>query len=137
MLYIPEKNESFSEEKLHEKYGVANSGGIRPSNDNKVIILINSQLPKTKGGYNDKIDETDGTIIFTGHGETDQTLTKFNKSLEYSKQKGYTLLYFERSNTNELVFRHKAEYIDYEIKSEKNLEGIERRAIKFKLKIID
>ena len=137
MLYIPKQGERFTEEQLQRKYNVANMGGIRPTNRHRAIILINSYFAETRGGYKDGIDEENGMITYTGHGEGYQVLTRNNKSLAESKQKGYTLLYFEKRAPNELVFCHRAEYVSRGFAMEKNSQGKKRQVIKFNLKIID
>lgn len=137
MVYIPKQGEQFTEETLQNKFDVRNAGGIRPSNKNKAIILIKSYFAETQGGYKDEIDEKNGIIIHIGHGEDDQSLRYFNKSLAESKEKEYTLLYFEKLEKNNLVFLHRAEYVSHEFATEKNSRGEERTVIKFKLKIID
>ena len=54
---IPQKGEEFTENELQAQFGVRNSGGIRPSNKNKMIILINSFFSEKQGGYKNEISE--------------------------------------------------------------------------------
>ncbi len=136
MLYIPEQGERFTERGLRDKFNVRSSGGIRPTIKNKAIILIKSYFAENQGGYKDEINEESGMITHIGEGEEDQSLERNNKSLAESKQKNYTLLYFEKLTPNELVFRHKAEYMSHSFEQQKNSKGKLRQVLVFNLKII-
>ena len=60
-----------------------------------------------------------------------------NKAIHESKQRGFTLLYFDKYEQNKLVFRFQAEYNSHKTEKQRNSEGILRNVIIFKLKIID
>jgi len=72
-----------------------------------------------------------------GEGEGDQEMKRNNKTIHESKQRGFTLLYFDKHERNKLVFRFQAEYDSYKTEKQRNSEGILRNVIIFKLKIID
>jgi len=116
---------------------VRNSGGIRPSVDNKAIILINSFFSEKQGGYENETNEKAGFVYHVGEGGGDQEMKRNNKSILESKQKGYTLLYFDKPEQNRLFYRFQVEYDSHEFERQTNSEGEDRDVIMFKLKIIN
>ncbi len=134
---IPQKGEEFTEKELQTLYKIRNSGGIRPSNKNKVIILINSFFSEKQGGYENEMNEKSGFAYHVGEGEGDQEMIRNNKSILESKQNGYTLLYFDKPEQNRLFYRFKAEYDSWKSEKQTNSTGEYRKVIIFKLKIIN
>lgn len=134
---IPRKNQQFTEKELHSEFGVQYIAGIRKSIKNKIIILINSYQQESKKGYNNMIDETAGFVTYTGHGQDDQTMTRHNKSILESKNEGYTMLYFDKPEPNRLIFRFPVEYHSHSFEEKKNIVGLMRQVILFKLRILD
>ena len=131
---IPQPGEVFTEDQLYEMYMVQTSGGIRFTKQHSTILLIDSD----SGNYDDRIDETSGNIVYTGTGEGDQGFDygrgKFNVRVRDSENS--TLLYFHKSERNRIVFKYPVKFESFYYDTEKNLEGKERRVIKFRLKII-
>ena len=67
---------------------------------------------------------------------TEPQMIRNNKSLLESKSKGFRLFYFEKPKMDHLIFKFEAEYDSHSYSREKNSKGIERKIIKFKLKIM-
>ena len=82
---IPQKNQPFTEQDLQSEFGVGIWAGIRKSTKNKVIILVHVSDPQISTGYEDVVDEDAGIVIYTGHGQGNQTMTMNNKVLMDSK----------------------------------------------------
>lgn len=133
---IPQKGEEFTEKELYEQFQVRNSGGIRPSRKNKVIILINSFFSEKQGGYEDEISGDSEFVYYVGEGEGEQKMVRNNKSIFESKQNGYTLLYFDKPEQNRLFYRFQVEYDSWNQDKQANSMGEYRKVIIFKLKII-
>ncbi len=133
---IPQKGEEFTENELHAQFGVRNSGGIRPSNKNKMIILINSFFSEKQGGYKNEISEKSGFVYHVGEGGGNQEMKRNNKSILETKYNGYSMLYFDKPEQNRLFFRFQVEYDSHEFERQTNAEEEERDVIIFKLKII-
>ena len=137
-LDIPKPGDSFTERQLYERFNVRNSGGIRPSNKNKVIILIDSIFTVNigQGNYQNKIDEENGIAYYIGEGNGDQQMIRNNKSVLESKNRGFRLLYFEKPRQNHVVFKFEVEYDSHIYLTQDNSEGRSRKVIQFKLNII-
>jgi hypothetical protein len=133
---LPQKDQKFTEKQLHDKFHVRNSGGIRPTIKNKSIILINSYFSDRKLGCKNTIDESSGFVYLVGEGKQDQEFIRNNKHVLKSKQKGFSLLYFEKPKEDELIFKYLLEYDSWKFDNQKNSEGMYRQVILFKLKII-
>ena len=133
---IPKKGTVFTERELQAQFNVANMGGIRSSTKNRVIILINSYFSDYMGGYDDKTNFESNTITYVGHGQNDQVMSRSNKSLRYSKQNGYTVLYFDKPFPNRIIFRCQVEYAAHSFGRQKNDVGRLRRVILFELKTL-
>lgn len=135
---VPKLGDLFTEKELYENFNVRNNGGIRPSNKNKIIILIDSffSVNVGQGNYQNAIDEKNGIIHYIGEGSKDQQMTRNNKSVLESKDKGFRIFYFIKPSQNNIVFKFEVEYDSYSHAMQKNSEGISRKIIKFKLKIV-
>ncbi len=134
---IPQKGEEFTEKELYEQFNVRNSGGIRPSTKNKIIILINSFFSEKQGGYENETSEKSGFVYYVGEGEGNQEMTRNNKSIYETKYNGYSMLYFDKPEQNRLFYRFQVKYDSHEIQRQTNSEGKYRNVIIFKLKIIN
>lgn len=132
---IPQKGEEFTEKELQEQFNVRNSGGIRPTNKNKMIILINSFFSEQQGGYENETNEKSGFVYHVGEGEGNQEMKRNNKSIFETQYNGYSMLYFDKPEQNRLFFRFKVEYDSHELEKQTNSDGTLRDVIIFKLKI--
>ena len=137
-LDIPKPGDSFTERQLYERFNIRNSGGIRPSNKNKVIVLISSFFTTNsgQGNYQDKIDEEDGIVYYVGEGDGDQQMIRNNRGILESKNRGFRLLYFRKPEQNHVVFKFEVEYDSHVYLTQRNSEGRSRKVIQFKLRII-
>ena len=106
----PRIGEEFTEKQLYKRFSVRNSGGIRPSIKNKVVILIDSYSDQM-GGYDDRVDKKNGIVYYVGEGNGDQEMTRGNKSIRDAKNRGFKLLYFEKQRRDHLVYRYTLEYV--------------------------
>jgi len=134
---IPHKGEEFTEKELYTQFRVRNSGGIRPSVKNKVVVLINSYFSEKQGGYENETNEKSGFVYHVGEGEGNQEMKRNNKSIYESKQNGYAILYFDKPEPNKIIYRFQAEYDSWKSDRQKNAHGTPRNVILFKLKIIN
>jgi len=134
---VPQKGEEFTEKELYEQYRVRNSGGIRPSTKNKVVILINSFFSEKQGGYENETHEKSGFVYHVGEGEGNQEMKRNNKSIFETQYNGYSMLYFDKPEQNRLFYRFKVAYDSHEIERQTNSDGTLRDVIIFKLKIVD
>lgn len=132
-LSVPLTEESFTDDEIQKRFLVQNRGGIRFTHKHSFVILIDSNF----SNYQDSVDEESGTIIYNGTGEEDQGFDvgvgKFNAKV---RDQNSVLLYFQKSEKNKVIFKYTVKYDSHSYSTEKNLEGKERRVIKFKLKII-
>ena len=130
---VPEKGECFTDNEIQKEFMVQNRGGIRFTHKHNFVILIDSDF----SNYKDSVNEKSGEIIYNGTGEEDQGFDagvgKFNAKI---RDKNSILLYFRKLEKNKNIFEYQVKYDSHSFSTEKNLEGKNRRAIKFKLKII-
>lgn len=89
-------------DELMKEFGVANSGGMRKSNKNKVLVIISDH---TKGLYDDKYYGNE--LHYTGMGmKGDQELYKQqNKTLAESNSNGIEVHLFEVFKAKEYIYR--------------------------------
>ena len=127
------KGATFTERKLYEMFKMQMQGGIRFRRDSNYVILVQSY----SSNYKDLVDEKSGTIIFSGTGEGDQEFERgIGRYNERVKAPTSILLYFEKLESNKLIFRYCVKYDSYSYDREKNMNGEPRQVIKFKLNII-
>ena len=131
---IPQSGEVFTEDLLYDTFRVQTSGSIRFTKNHNTILLIDPD----SGNYNDHVDEKSGNIVYTGTGEGDQGfdfgIGKFNACVRNSDNS--SLLYFHKPKRNRVIFKYPVKFESFYYDTEKNMEGKERRVIKFRLKII-
>jgi len=139
--YAPDIGETFTDgigkHSLFDAFGCQISGGIRFTNKNKFVILID--VPNSI--YDDSVE---GDILnYKGTGEGDQGFkydpdNRKNGFLMNRKVKDpdSILLYFEKPRPNFLVFKHEVKYVSHTFVKRRNMEGKMRKVINFKLKII-
>lgn len=87
---------------LMKEFSVANSGGMRKSNKNNVLVIISDH---TKGLYDDKYYGNE--LHYTGMGlEGDQELNyRQNKTLAESNKNGVDVYLFEVFKAKEYIYR--------------------------------
>lgn len=87
---------------LMKEFSVANSGGMRKSNKNNVLVIISDH---TKGLYDDKYYGNE--LHYTGMGlEGDQELNyRQNKTLAESNKNGVDVHLFEVFKAKEYIYR--------------------------------
>ena len=133
-----EPGDSFTERELYEMFNVRNSGGIRPSIKNKLVILISSAftVKHGQGNYKDRDDLKNKILYYTGEGNQNQQMIRNNTHILNSQYNGFRLLYFEKLYPNHLVFKSKVKYDSHFSETQVNSEGHPRKVIVFKLKIL-
>lgn len=97
-------NRCFSNQELMDTFGVANSGGMRRSIKNNVLLLIHNT---TDAIYKDRWEGN--VFYYTGMGLTGDQSMDFgqNKTLANSNTNGVRVLLFEKSKEN--AYRYVAE----------------------------
>lgn len=116
---VPKPGSKFTDEELHDRFGVPPRGGIRVSRENKCIVIVN--LAGTNTPYTN-VDK--GSIVkymgqnHYGDKKGDQVMEGNNLALKRSREEGYTVLYFAKEG-DVLVFDRIVEYdsdkFDYEV----------------------
>ncbi len=94
--------EIYNNDQIFKWFGVANSGGIRPSIDEKgnlrhIVVMTTKEDANYKfvNPYADKIEE--GILVYTGAGSVgDQTLTGVNKRLVEQLEKAVPIVFFHQ-----------------------------------------
>ena len=135
---IPKRGDVFTEENLYEKFAVKNTGGIRPSTPNKCIVLITT-IPKipTLEQYSDTVDENHEYLTYTGSGQGDQKMMRYNQAILESYDAGRMMLYFIKRQQNHLEYQFRVCYDSHYWGTERNSNGEDRKVIRFKLRICD
>lgn len=128
-------NQIFTEQELQTQFRVGNSGGIRTSMKAEVILLISSASSRW-GNYENKIGANKEFIYYTGQGQGHQTIKGNNKTVTQSKERGYTILYFEKPEPGKYVYKFPLEYVSYSKEEQENQAKMKRDVILFKLKIL-
>jgi hypothetical protein len=135
--------EIYDNDQIHRWFGVANSGGIRPSIDEKgnlkhIIMMTTKEEANYKfvNPYADKIE--DGILVYTGAGSVgDQALTGVNKRIVEQLEKPVPIVFFIKEARNKIRFvgnlillRH---YQDFQLDSYRSV----RKVQVFEFKIIE
>ena len=132
---IIKRKKRFTEDELSQAFKIKNTGGIRVSESNKLVILITLLHKET--GYKDEVDLEKGLIYYTGEGQEEQLVESGNKSIKDAKKNGYIIFYFTKLSDDELIFQYIVKYDNDKSNTQPNDKGIERKAITFTLKIIE
>lgn len=123
----------YTRDQLMQAFKISGQAGMMKTNTLNALILITSE----ESVYKDSIIEN-STIQYTGEGLVgDQTITKNNKTLFYSKENNIPVYLFSKDNKRRYVFEGKVELYSnpYQV-AEKDINNIERKVWKFPLKII-
>ena len=130
---IPKSGDSFTNDEIYEKYGVQKQGGIRYTTKHNFVILVDAE----NSNYSDHVNEETGEITYNGTGEQDQEFDKghgyFNSQVKKSDS---VLLYFQKPSGSQNIFKYVVKYDSHYFKTEENKAHVERKVIKFKLKIV-
>ena len=128
-------NSVYTNQDINVIFGCSLYGGIRDSKKTKSIVLVTDhQRPNP---YQDEMVSSN-EIIYTGSGQKgDQLITDGNKNGKVcrSKELGLRLFYFEKKRVNEYKFIGEVEYCTHTFEIEKDVDGLDRKVIKFKLLI--
>jgi hypothetical protein len=133
----------YNNDQIFRWFGVANSGGIRPSIDEKgnlrhIVLMTTKEEANYKfvNPYADKIEED--ILVYTGAGSVgDQTLTGVNKRIIEQIERPIPIVFFIKEARNQIRFigylmllRH---YEDYQLDSYRSVRKVQI----FEFKIID
>lgn len=132
-LIIPEIGQILNNQDIYTLFKVGNSGGMRRSIENNVLILVTDPF---KAIYEDKW--IDGILHYTGMGRTgDQQLTSQNKTLNDAKKLGITVYLFEVRSPKEYTFLGPVEVCGEVYRSKQTDDtGAVRTVLVFPLKVI-
>lgn len=126
--------ESFKLNQLMQIFKISGQSGMMKTNLLNALVLVTAEH---NGIYDDTIVEN-GTIQYTGEGQIgNQTITKNNKTLYYSKENNIPVYLFSKDKTRRYTFEGKVELYDnpYQV-PEKDVKENERLVWKFPLKVI-
>ncbi len=123
----------FTRDQLMSIFKISGQSGMMKTNTLNALVLTTSE----ESIYGDSSIEN-GTIQYTGEGqEGDQTITKNNKTLFYSKDNNLPVYLFTKDKKRRYIFEGRVELYDkpYQI-PENDKNGKERLVWKFPLKVI-
>lgn len=126
--------DTFNLDQLMKIFKISGQSGMMKTNLLNALVLITSE---NNGIYEDSIVEND-TIQYTGEGQIgDQTITKNNKTLFYSRESGIPIYLFSKDIKRRYTFEGRVElYDDPYQKLEKDINGNERLVWKFPLRVV-
>ncbi len=123
----------FTRDQLMSLFKISGQSGMMKTNTLNALVLTTSE----ESIYGDSSIEN-GTIQYTGEGqEGDQTITKNNKTLFYSKDNNLPVYLFTKDKKRRYIFEGRVELYDkpYQVQ-ENDKNGKERLVWKFPLKVI-
>ena len=123
----------FTRDQLMSLFKISGQSGMMKTNTLNALVLTTSE----ESIYGDSNIEN-GTIQYTGEGqEGDQTITKNNKTLFYSKDNNLPVYLFTKDKKRRYIFEGRVELYDKPYQTPKNdKNGKERLVWKFPLKVI-
>ncbi len=124
----------FTREQLMNIFKISGQSGMMKTNLLNALVLTTSE---DNGIYGDTGIEN-GTIQYTGEGQIgDQTITKNNKTLYYSKRNNIPVYLFSKDKKRRYIFEGKVELYDkpYQM-PENDINGKDRLVYKFPLRVI-
>ena len=124
----------FSRVQLMSLFKISGQSGIMKTNTLNCLVLTTSE---ENGIYEDSVVE-DGLITYTGEGQIgDQTITKNNKSIYYSKETHTPMYLFSKDKDRRYTFEGEVQLYEnpYQV-IEKDINGNERKVWKFPLQVI-
>lgn len=123
----------FTRDQLMSIFKISGQSGMMKTNTLNALVLTTSE----ESIYGDSSIEN-GTIQYTGEGQAgDQTITKNNKTLFYSKENNLPVYLFTKDKKRRYTFEGRAELYDkpYQV-PENDINGRDRLVWKFPLKVI-
>ena len=123
----------FTRDQLMAIFKISGQAGMMKTNTLNALVLTTSE----ESVYGDSSIE-DGTIQYTGEGlEGDQSISKNNKTLYYSKENNLPVYLFTKDKKRRYIFEGKVELYDKPYQTpEKDINGNERLVWKFPLKVV-
>lgn len=123
----------FTRDQLMSLFKISGQSGMMKTNTLNALVLTTSE----ESIYGDSSIEN-GTIQYTGEGqEGDQTITKNNKTLFYSKENNLPVYLFTKDKKRRYIFEGRVELYDKPYQTPENdKNGKERLVWKFPLKVI-
>ncbi len=123
----------FTRDQLMSLFKISGQSGMMKTNTLNALVLTTSE----ESIYGDSNIEN-GTIQYTGEGqEGDQTITKNNKTLFYSKDNNLPVYLFTKDKKRRYIFEGRVELYDKPYQTPENdKNGKERLVWKFPLKVI-
>ena len=123
----------FTRDQLMSIFKISGQSGMMKTNTLNALVLTTSE----ESIYGDSNIE-DGTIQYTGEGqEGDQSITKNNKTLFYSKDNNLPVYLFTKDKKRRYIFEGRVELYDKPYQTPENdKNGKERLVWKFPLKVI-
>lgn len=123
----------FTRDQLMSIFKISGQSGMMKTNTLNALVLTTSE----ESIYGDSSIEN-GTIQYTGEGQAgDQTITKNNKTLFYSKENNLPVYLFTKDKKRRYTFEGRVELYDkpYQV-PENDINGRDRLVWKFPLKVI-
>ena len=140
--FIP--GQFYNHDDIWPKLKIGNRGGIRPSNENKIVVIFwnarnekqNDTSDSMSNIYLDRYDQESGLIYYTGEGqEGDQTLGGNNGRIANAKQNGDEIHLFRQYQARHpRQYMGEVELVDYSVERQPDKNGNERNVYLFILK---
>lgn len=124
--------ESYNNNEICKIFKCSGQGGMRKSNSTNSLVLVVNHV---KNIYEDKWIED--ILHYTGEGQSgDQTITKQNKTLYYSRTSDIKIYLFEVFRSNEYIYQGEVTLAGepYQIE-EKDIDNKLRKVWKFPIKL--
>ena len=123
----------FTRDQLMSIFKISGQSGMMKTNTLNALVLTTSE----ESIYGDSSIEN-GTIQYTGEGqEGDQTITKNNKTLFYSKENNLPVYLFTKDKKRKYTFEGRVELYDKPYQTPENdINGRDRLVWKFPLKVL-
>ena len=136
----------YNHDEIRQKLKLGMTGGIRPSNENNIVVLFWNapHIRRNDGGiandniYLDRYDKQTGLIHYTGEGqEGDQTLGGNNGRIVSAKQNGDTIHFFRQYRSGHpRQYLGEVEFVEYSIERQPDRNGNDRNVYLFILKLL-
>ncbi|MBP3840669.1 MAG: DUF3883 domain-containing protein [Bacilli bacterium] len=123
----------FTRDQLMSIFKISGQSGMMKTNTLNALVLTTSE----ESIYGDSSIEN-GTIQYTGEGqEGDQTITKNNKTLFYSKENNLPVYLFTKDKKRRYIFEGRVELYDKPYQTPENdINGRDRLVWRFPLKVL-
>ena len=121
---------------MHECIGGQSQGGINTPQSVKSILIFTGSAGHKYGYVDEWID--DATFLYTGEGQVgDMEMVRGNRAIRDHEKVGKELHLFEIRSKGYIRYIGEMECVDHESRVGPDAEGKDRRAIRFRLRLLE